>query len=53
MTSAAKCYSAAAAGLTTVVYINNPNSARDGVGFAIGAPVALVWDAQAALLLGE
>jgi MYXO-CTERM domain-containing protein len=30
MTSPAKCYSSAAAGITTAVYINDPNSTRDG-----------------------
>jgi MYXO-CTERM domain-containing protein len=30
MTSPAKCYSAAAAGITTAVYVNDPNSSRDG-----------------------
>lgn len=30
MTSAAKCYSTEAAAITTAVYINDPNSSRDG-----------------------
>jgi MYXO-CTERM domain-containing protein len=30
MTSPAKCYSSAAAAITTAVYVNDPNSARDG-----------------------
>jgi MYXO-CTERM domain-containing protein len=30
MSSAAKCYSSAAAGITTAVYVNDPNSSRDG-----------------------